>query len=119
MDWSQYIRPGEFSYCGCGILLVPVRGQVCGSCQASGLNANKTERSSQESLDYGRGLRADALLVNDCLEQARQALAHSRYTVGYKPLFWLNEKEQMLAVGKFVTERIEQANSGTDSHNEQ
>lgn len=110
MDVNQYVKPGEFSFCSCGVFLVPIRGQVCGSCEADKIKID----SRSDMYTFGKcigtkmAMRGEARAIHHFLDKARNELAETRHRKGYKPLFWLNEVEQMTRTGERIWQALEE-----------
>lgn len=66
-DW---IAPGEFRFCNCGLRLIPHDENLCGKCKQRG-SANCSDEA------------------HDRLSSERIALAEVRRSHGIQPLFWI------------------------------
>lgn len=103
MEDYHYIQPGEFSYCSCGVLLVPVRGQLCGECKAKAAHSDNPKQY-QVDFVYWQGVQLDSRMVGNALLVARTQIAAMRRNNNYKPMFWLEEKQAMIDIANKMAE---------------
>ncbi len=71
---SDFIIPGEFRYCKCGMKLINKETQVCAHC-----------KNCQEE-------KPDCDKTHSQLQQQMVELATTRKEKGFQPIFWMKEK---------------------------
>lgn len=84
---SHWIKPGEFHFCGCGFVLIPLDEITCNKCLYPYREIGKIDANEEQKKKEIEQMQRD----HERLTIERIDLANSRIAQGIEPLFWIKQ----------------------------